>query len=917
MNTNLSKLFETPLQDTLADKLGRLSPIKGTTFESSVWVFRVDTRSTLCTLDFSIFSLPYLQFEHAISIKQDSHEISLTLVNFAKIIWLEAIAGKSPTGQLYYAIYNILAGLFAFLYERKSDCLERSDLEAFYGFCLTQDVTMNGIKRRLSPPSFGNRLEVISLPALARLMSKYSVKGLIGNMTDKHAVKAMNTACQTLMNMTLAQYKEGGSFNFLGLDIGKHYIDHCNNVFEEHYAFSVAIQETITECLNNKVLNDKDKLSNANFTKVLGSVLTSIPLDDIRAKYRVKMSTIEEIRDHAYSVFRESYIKSSTQINAFKIDTINCIVKACALPIRYDTQEFVRSLLFIDMFSHNEKSKESIWQEYAATCSEKESIKFDLTSFEQTVKRILGQKKINLPSDAEDLRVYLKRYLQNLPISIKTHHFSGVRFLKFFVVQVAQAGLTCWVGLTGWRSGEYGFPLSAVGININPEPSDNHYTPWRFNVKWKVPKTSGETLLEREITLSSYIFASHLARLNSSGSFLPALYPVDSNSKQMGKSASPVKSAVSAWWRDFVVNYCLFKDLDRWEILSNKHEQLNDSEKSERLTLEGRYNFESSAIIELNRIRKRVKKELPVVALTLNTSSGYTFGDRLRMYLAGELDSEIALVLEKSISQPTMDKLKSGDYELTQAGIMFVRNEMLGDAVYPTPHAFRHVWAEAVLRRYRGDIGKFIRANFKHLDERFFMAYLRDKEMRVINQVATRTAISSIVRKQLLSVNDKHRDYSGGFDRYVVKAVNITHVVSLDEYEKLSLKISEEKVLSMKSNPWSSCFLRIGTENSAKCSIGGIPQRQDAEPKLCLGCVNANIAEGNFIGIVVYTKHDVATCRNPRLPYFIKEPHIEVVNLALKRVLELRDNCSDNKYDPFIEHLEETLKIVQQEGQVK
>lgn len=57
-------------------------------------------------------------------------------------------------------------------------------------------------------------------------------------------------------------------------------------------------------------------------------------------------------------------------------------------------------------------------------------------------------------------------------------------------------------------------------------------------------------------------------------------------------------------------------------------------------------------------------------------------------------------------------------------------SEILDGVRYPSPHAFRHIWAEAVLTRYQGDVGAVIRHQFCHLDNSFFMAYLRDKDAR-------------------------------------------------------------------------------------------------------------------------------------------------------------------------------------------
>ena len=247
------------------------------------------------------------------------------------------------------------------------------------------------------------------------------------------------------------------------------------------------------------------------------------------------------------------------------------------------------------------------------------------------------------------------------------------------------------------------------------------------------------------------------------------------------------------------------------------------------------------------------------------------------------------------------------DTEISSVDSANIRLQILQDVAYPTPHAFRHVWAEAVLRRYRGDVGKFIRANFKHLDESFFMAYLRDKETNAVYQVAKRTTINAIVRQQLLSLTNNDREFAGGFDQLLTKAVNSTQVVSYEEYVELSNRISEERVINISPRPWVTCMLRVRTEAFAKCSEDGEPQPQKAEPKFCLGCINANIAAGNFNGIVIYIQPDINACRNESLPAFVRKMHEPIVRNALKRVRELAKNS--DKYNDFIQYLEDTLLI--------
>lgn len=364
---------------------------------------------------------------------------------------------------------------------------------------------------------------------------------------------------------------------------------------------------------------------------------------------------------------------------------------------------------------------------------------------------------------------------------------------------------------------------------------------------------------------------------------------------------------------DFVRNYSMFQDVDTIQILSEKL-HLNEQEQGQYNSLTATYDMNSSQMRRLRELRQSLKVELPRVLLAIDSISKKTFGALLRQYIEGTAPKEVTDLFERHLSEQTKATLMAGKVSLDVAGVRFVRSEFLGEAVYPTPHAFRHIFAEAVLRRYRGDVGKFIRAHFKHLDSRFFMAYLRDKEFRVIQQVATRNVINAVVRIHIDAIEDKHRDYAGGFDRFLSKAVNITHVIGINEMKEELANATSKRVLAMKSNPWATCFLRDGTQQTAKCSINGEPQRQNASPKLCLGCINADITEGNFNGIVIYIQNEIDVCRNPELPWFIKEPCYHTVLLALKRIEELKRNSGKATYDKFIAHLQDTVLMAEAQG---
>ncbi len=907
-------LVNTTLSTLMQDKLTQLSPLDNAELADNVWRFQ-HPKITI-TVDFTLFEQPSVQFAETITARLDGQYIALNLIEFAKLIWLEVASVVKIGRSSYHQVIDKLGLLFHYLHARQLDKLDASDVEGFYGFCLTQNVTKEGIKKRLAAPVYPTRFEPLTLNKLKQLLNRYGVTNVVGDTSEKKALSALNESCLSIMDMTQLDYKKGGSFNYLGLDVGKHYIDHCLHLFEKHCAFISAIRHTHKALFDAPQGNKNLQLCKQSTSWILGRVLCGQSIEVMRESIgnitiaKQKMIAIESF---VHQQFIEAYTSAELIVNAFKLDTINRIAKECHLPERYDAQEFIRALLFVDLFGEHGKSKQAIWKEYQATLckaalpDEDAALSVTFAEFESITANILSDLRTEMPSDTQGIRAFLKSQSNALPTPLDKHPLNGMEYFNKMASLIEDAGTTGFVGLTGWRASEYGFSLSNIDIDINPDPLDNQYTPWRFHVRWKVPKTSGNTPLPREITLGSYILAAQLAHLNLADKTDPAIYKA-TTVKQKEDATSEIQKAMPTCWADFVNNYSIFRDIEVWQCLTEKA-SLTEKDESALNTLESTYRFDEAPMRVLIKMKKELNEALPRVLMAQESNVDKAFGVRLRAYIEGNAPSDITSLFDTHLSEETKTKLKSGEVELDVAGVRFVRGEFLGDALYATPHAFRHIFAEAVLRRYRGDVGRFIRAHFKHLDERFFMAYLRDKEYRIIQQIATRHVINSVVRLHMDSIEDENREYAGGVDRFLSKAVGITHVYSDEERKEKLAQAAVKRVLAIKSNPWASCLLRDGTQQNAKCSVNGEPQRQNAQPRLCLGCLNADIAEGNYNGIVIYTKQDVAACRNPELPWFIKEQHYHTVKLALKRVDELRRNSNNPKYDKFIAHLKETLLI--------
>jgi hypothetical protein len=149
-------LNNTSLAESLESKLSALNPLDNSAFTDDIWSFQ--TAIQVITIDFTIFTSPYLQFTDSITISFDEQTTQITLVEFAKLVWLEITMGKAAQSQLYYQALNMLALVMAYLYIEGLDQLDASNLEGFYSTCLTQNPTKEGLKSRLSSPAIKRAL---------------------------------------------------------------------------------------------------------------------------------------------------------------------------------------------------------------------------------------------------------------------------------------------------------------------------------------------------------------------------------------------------------------------------------------------------------------------------------------------------------------------------------------------------------------------------------------------------------------------------------------------------------------------------------------------------------------------------------------------------------------------------------------
>ncbi len=348
----------------------------------------------------------------------------------------------------------------------------------------------------------------------------------------------MNSACEAMLDMTFNDYQEGGSFNYLGLDVGKHYVDHCHLFFEKHFLFALALNATL-QAEPEAEFENKHKF-------MLAKILLGLTLSEQRTVACTPLKKRLRYEKSVHDIFRQAYESNLKLSLLFKLSTISHFVELIGLSERYDAQEFVRSLFLVDVFGNKAgKTKKSIWAEYkAAAKSQGEELLVSLDRFEQHLRDFIDKNSLQLPAKQELLRSYLHENTSHLLRVFSLTRSGGKKGILGICLKLKQAGTLCFLAATGWRRSELGFAFSDIKISKNNDGLDNFYTPWRFHIQWLVPKTNGKSKTMREITSTSYILLSQLA----------CFLPNNQDEPVMGDE-NFVYEASKLLWPDFVTNY--------------------------------------------------------------------------------------------------------------------------------------------------------------------------------------------------------------------------------------------------------------------------------------------------------------------------------------------------------------------------
>ncbi|MBU2919148.1 hypothetical protein KO505_14470 [Psychrosphaera sp. F3M07] len=877
----------------------------GNLYDDTLYFLKGDSYKT--ALDFSVFDLEHIRIEGIAKLKLDGATYDLTLKEYAKLVVINNITLQNVRSAIN--TYSMMINICAFLNNDNSEALCAENIEAFHVSFLTQSVTPKGWFTRLSPASFNSTYNSFNFVDVRNTLHALGVYGGIAQqLTNRQVLATLDTACRSIMGVSRSEYAKGGSFNALTLEMGQYYADHLKRVYEKNYLFSFVSQCAIHRLDEHIGFKDGSKPCKVIAETILGTFTPSVSKNH-------KPNKDDNIHKYFKSALLSEYKKSFDKVESLKEEHISEVVRELGLQLRFDSVEVVRVLMLQRYYDFGAlKSPDAVWLGYLQSIDKTEVESENLqnsTADDVYEKMSIVIKKHKLTNAA--FFSSLNKWAQGLVVENKCVTYINI---KSALNRVNDAMTTLMVAYLGYRKSEFGFPLSAINVEHNVDILDSAHVPFRFKLKWFVPKTNGTTKINREITSQCYQLAAQLNEVHQAPDGAPCLYAdVRSTVSTSDKSGLYIDLKVKSNWANFVAYYQPFVDANELQRISGlPHATLSCSEKDKLVQLSEQYDLNSARVQHLLAASKEVRAAFKRLQCT--TFCGDKGQKRFKASLIeyqniGIITNKNHLdVVNRYLSDETRQWLRSGQANLDKKSMLDITSELTSDVRYPTPHAFRHIWAESVLVRYQGDVGAVISHQFCHLDNSFFMAYLRDKEVKHLMQSARMRILNNIVDILLREPQKIGDEFVGGFSRFVKKVVRHTQVVTDDDMQSLRNRIVG-RVISIQPSRFATCLPREGGEARAKCAELGDINPQNAKPEFCLGCTNAIITTGNIRGIWATVQPFVKECLNEDIMGFMIESHLPMLRSAHKRIQELTHIGHQDSVDKVLSFIEKAITSIE------
>ncbi|CAH1535334.1 conserved hypothetical protein [Vibrio rotiferianus] len=881
---------------------------------SDIWLFKVKRGGCTRTLDFSWFDLPVFNHECIATYSKDGYSSPLSAKEYAKLVCMSVISPANADKALVH--YQIMLHLFAFFKESCATSLTAPLLEPFWTSYMGRTVNEYGFVNRVSTPSYRGTIKLVSLNKVRNNLKALGVVGVIdSSLTQKKIEKSLDEVCQSQYNTTLAEFKKGGSFNFLGLELGQYYVDYLNQVYQTDFMYA-SVSRLAFESIDTKygIKDLKEGASRGLHGVMLSAILSDEEYNPNAHRVGINFNTlVAETRES----FFETYSKKFESVASLNDQSIEALVVELGLSSRSDAVELVRILMlqkYLGLEGH--KTPNEVWQGYLLsldkTFLEAESLsQLSVDDVYEKMQIIISNQKMGKAQFLADIGDWVNQKLSHS--DNKTYRdFKAILDIPLY----AMGNLV--VAWTGYRKSEFGFPLSAIQPEPNLDILDNAHIPFRFKLKWLVPKTGGTTKINREITSQCYQVAAQLNEIFRHEGDEPCLYSYGGNAKEenINQSETYIENRVKANWEGFVRTYQPFNDVIKLDALDSKHiTQLTIDEQKELELLSAKYSVGSARYKNLLSCAQEAKKDWLRLSCTSFDSRQAQAALKASLILLSKGEplenTKHQEIIETYLSNETKALLTSGSVDLNDTKTMQdICSELLEGVHYPSPHAFRHIWAESILTRYQGDVGAVIRHQFAHLDNSFFMAYLRDKDARGLMQSAKQRYLNSLVELLIIESEQVGEKYVGGLAQFVKKATSLTQV--RDDNGMLALReMVSGRIIDVQVNSFATCIPRDGTNSRAKCSKMGSLNPQDAKPEFCLNCTNALITEGNIKGIWRVIQPMVKEAFQEHAFGFLLEAHLPTLKSSWKRIKELRNEKNADSVDKILAAIIKAMNAIE------
>lgn len=818
--------------------------------------------------------------------------LSIDILIFSKIMFLENVQHYKNLGIIRYKFDSIIKTLY-FLATNNILIINQNNYVNFLSFFLMHRIEKNKAAIKLIPLGFHTYSNSITNRDWDKTIKRYRLPtiGYENNFSDSFVNRSLSTAIDEISDgeIGFGDWKAGGTFNRLTLDFGKYYIHHCSELFDKHIGLATALRQTLTQA--GEIASNAGLMVNKNNLRtyvmlVIGHFLAGKQIDELSSDTLEKYSRswFEAIQISTIDIFKKNLYRHYKLQQLLTDECANKLAKSISFDIDHkDKIDWLKQIISIRWTQYYNKSDSAL----SMASNNELNCFFNIVGKEKFVQLInsldtlIISTKVTTPLDLPTPEFFLK-----LGVIEKG---SQSKFVNNFLRFIECAGAVKFAALTGWRESEYGFGISSIRCSINQDILDQYSNPIKYEINWVVPKTNGTTHLNREITHGAYSTALKLSALVESDKDLPCLYAFNKGMINPNVSREIIPRLISFLWSNFVTHYSAFHKIDlidELNLLASK-QNLNPIENIKLVALKKQYDDENwevyDADINLREAKLRAKNEFNRVKFLIDADDRRGF---IWKYKTGTLNSLHTLILDNFLSEETKKVIYNfqSKNDISPVFTRSIINEIIQDCLYPTPHSLRHMWAEAVYRRFDGDAGWMIRSNFKHISPSMWLAYIRDKDNRRRHDSIKRQVISSLLNNYIKKVG---QGYAGPLDKLLRRLFNITHVTKPEDVASLVEQFALNEIENIKSTDWGFCLLMKRNKAYAKCAEQGDPQRHKASPALCLGCRNNLTQNGNVEGILLGISNDLNVIKEPSMPKNFFDESFKTVSNALKHLTKL------------------------------